>query len=48
MQDDRDRYLAEIEMQADNGPDYIVAFICANAVRFPWTHRAHRLRACDR
>ena len=37
MQDDRDRYLAEIEMQADNGPDYIVAFICANAVRFPWT-----------
>jgi hypothetical protein len=37
MQDDRDRYLAEIEMQADNGPDYIVAFISANAVRFPWT-----------
>jgi hypothetical protein len=37
MQDDRDRYLAEIEMQADNGPDYIVAFIQANSVRFPWT-----------
>jgi membrane-associated phospholipid phosphatase len=37
MQDDRERYLAEIEMQADNGPDYVVAFIGANAVRFPWT-----------
>ena len=37
MQDDRDRYLAEIELQADNGPDYIVAFIGANIARFPWT-----------
>jgi hypothetical protein len=37
MQDDRDRYLAEIELQADNGPDYIVAFLCGNTERFPWT-----------
>jgi hypothetical protein len=37
MQDDRDRYLAEIELQADNGPDYIVAFIDAYIARFPWT-----------
>ena len=28
---------AEIELQADNGPDYIVAFIGANIARFPWT-----------
>ena len=28
---------AEIELQADNGPDYIVAFIGANVARFPWT-----------
>jgi hypothetical protein len=37
MEDDRDRYLAEIELQADNGPDYIVAFIRANIARCPWT-----------
>ena len=37
MQDDRDRYLAEIDLQADNGPDYIVAFIGAHIERFPWT-----------
>ena len=37
MQDDRDRYLAEIELQADNGPDYIVAFLAANIGRCPWT-----------
>jgi hypothetical protein len=37
MQDDRDRYLAEIDTQADNGPDYVVAFIGANGARFPWT-----------
>jgi len=37
MQDDRDRYLAEIELQADNGPDYIMAFIGAHIERFPWT-----------
>ena len=37
MQDDRDRYLAEIELQADNGPDYIMAFIGAHIARFPWT-----------
>jgi hypothetical protein len=37
MQDDRDRYLAEIDVQADNGPDYIVAFVGAHIDRFPWT-----------
>jgi hypothetical protein len=37
MQDDRDRYLWEIDVQADNGPDYIVAFIDASMARFPWT-----------
>jgi hypothetical protein len=37
MQDDRDRYLAEIELQADNGPDYIMAFLGAHIARFPWT-----------
>src|SRR6516164_182229 len=37
MQDDRDRYLAEIELQADNGPDYMMAFIGAHIDRFPWT-----------
>jgi hypothetical protein len=37
MQDDRDRYLAEIELQADNGPDYMMAFIGAHIARFPWT-----------
>src|SRR5262249_27329208 len=37
MQDDRDRYLAEIELQADHGPDYIVAYIGASLARYPWT-----------
>jgi len=37
MQDDRDRYLAEADTQADGGPDYIVAFIGASVARFPWT-----------
>ncbi len=37
MQDDRDRYLAEADTQADGGPDYIVAFIGASTARFPWT-----------
>jgi hypothetical protein len=37
MQDDRDRYLAEIDLQADNGPDYIMAFIQAHIERYPWT-----------
>jgi hypothetical protein len=37
MQDDRDRYLAEIDLQADNGPDYIVAFLGAHTGRYPWT-----------
>jgi hypothetical protein len=37
MQDDRDRYLWEIDVQADNGPDYIVSFIGASMARFPWT-----------
>jgi hypothetical protein len=37
MQDDRDRYLAETDVQADAGPDYIVAFIGASHARHPWT-----------
>ena len=37
MQDDRDRYLAEIDGQADGFPDYAVAFIGASAARYPWT-----------
>jgi hypothetical protein len=37
MQDDRDRYLAEIIEQADGLADYIIAFIDANQARYPWT-----------
>jgi membrane-associated phospholipid phosphatase len=37
MQDDRDRYLAEIEAQADGLADYMLAFIGASQARHPWT-----------
>jgi hypothetical protein len=37
MQDDRDRYLAEIIEQADGLADYIIAFIDASQARYPWT-----------
>ncbi len=37
MEDDRDRYLAEIDMQADGLPGYFLAFIGASQERHPWT-----------
>jgi len=37
MQDDRDRYLAEIIEQADGLADYVIAFIDASQARHPWT-----------
>ncbi len=37
MQDDRERYLAEIEAQADGLANYIIAFIGASQDRHPWT-----------
>ena len=37
MQDDRDRYLAEIIEQADGLASYIIAFIDASQARYPWT-----------
>lgn len=37
MQDDRDRYLAEIDAQADGVPDYFISFIGASHARHPWT-----------
>jgi hypothetical protein len=37
MQDDRDRYLAESEAQADGLADYVLAFIGASQVKHPWT-----------
>ena len=37
MQDDRDRYLAEIDVQADGLADYVIAFIGASQARRPWT-----------
>ena len=37
MEDDRDRYLAEIIEQADGLADYIIAFIGASRARYPWT-----------
>ena len=37
MQDDRDRYLAEIDVQADGFPEYAIAFIGASEARYPWT-----------
>ena len=37
MQDDRERYLAEIDAQADGLPAYLLAFIGASRERHPWT-----------
>ncbi|NWG73352.1 MAG: phosphatase PAP2 family protein [Rubrivivax sp.] len=37
MQDDRDRYLAEAEAQADGLADYVLAFVGASRGRHPWT-----------
>jgi membrane-associated phospholipid phosphatase len=37
MQDDRDRYLAETEAQADGLADYVIAFLGASEDRHPWT-----------
>jgi membrane-associated phospholipid phosphatase len=37
MQDDRERYLAEIEVQADGLPGYVIAFIGASHATHPWT-----------
>jgi hypothetical protein len=37
MQDDRERYLDEIEAQADGLAEYVIAFIGANQERHPWT-----------
>lgn len=37
MQDDRDRYLAEIEVQSDGLPGYFIALIGASLARYPWT-----------
>ena len=37
LEDDRDRYLAEAEAQADGLADYILAFIGATRERHPWT-----------
>ncbi|MCP3442563.1 hypothetical protein [Bradyrhizobium sp. CCGUVB14] len=37
MQDDRDRYMAEIIEQADGSGGYITAFIDTNESRRPWT-----------
>ena len=37
MQDDRDRYLGEIEAQADGLADYVISFIGASQARHPWT-----------
>ena len=37
MEDDRDRYIAEIDVQADGLADYFISFIGASAARHPWT-----------
>jgi hypothetical protein len=37
MQDDRERYLGEIDVQADGLADYVIAFIGADQTRHPWT-----------
>ena len=37
MQDDRDRYLAESEVQADGLADYVIHFLGASGARHPWT-----------
>ena len=37
MQDDRDRYLAECDVQADGLADYVMAFVGIAQARRPWT-----------
>jgi hypothetical protein len=37
MQDDRERYLAEIDVQADGLADYFISFLGASEARHPWT-----------
>jgi hypothetical protein len=37
MQDDRERYLAEIDIQADGLADYFISYIGASEARHPWT-----------
>jgi len=37
MQDDRGRYLAEAEAQADGLADYIIHFMAIDRYRYPWT-----------
>jgi len=37
MQDDRERYLAEIDVQADGLADYFISFLGASEARYPWT-----------
>ena len=37
MHDDRERYLWEIEAQADGIADYFISFIGASQARYPWT-----------
>jgi membrane-associated phospholipid phosphatase len=37
MQDDRDRYLAEIDVQADGLADYVRSFVGISQARHPWT-----------
>jgi hypothetical protein len=37
MQDDRERYLAEIDIQADGLADYFISFLEASEARRPWT-----------
>jgi hypothetical protein len=37
MQDDRERYLPEIDVQADGLADYFISFLGASEARYPWT-----------
>jgi membrane-associated phospholipid phosphatase len=37
MQDDRDRYLAEIDVQADGLAEYFFGFLGVSSGRYPWT-----------
>jgi hypothetical protein len=37
MQDDRERYLAEADMQADGVADYFIHFLSIDRCQFPWT-----------
>ena len=37
MQDDRERYLSEIDVQADGLADYFISFLGASEARYPWT-----------